>query len=101
MIAEDGWTFAAVTIEPDKATFYVNGVAGSVNAISHGPAMWDGNIYLGGDGSGGFPGREMNGALDDVSFWSRALTTKEIVILMKGLSDPAVATAPNPENRGV
>ena len=30
MIAEDDWTFAAVTIEPDKATFYVNGEAGSV-----------------------------------------------------------------------
>ena len=46
MIVDNEWTFAAVTIEPDKATFYINGVAGSVNAISHAPATWDGNLYL-------------------------------------------------------
>ena len=37
MIAQDDWTFAAVTVEPDKATFYVNGVAGSVNTVTHAP----------------------------------------------------------------
>jgi len=85
MIAEDDWTFAAVTIEPDKATFYVNGVAGSVNEISHGPAMWDGNIYLGGDSRAGSTDRRMNGALDDVSFFSRALTANEILDAMEGV----------------
>ncbi|MHC4631395.1 MAG: LamG domain-containing protein, partial [Planctomycetota bacterium] len=87
MIAEDDWTFAAVTIEPDKATFYVNGVAGSVNAISHGPATWDGNIYLGGDSRADRTDRRMNGALDDVSFFSRVLTVDEILAAMEGIEE--------------
>ena len=78
MIAEDDWTFAAVTIEPDKAQFYVNGEAGSVNEVTHDPAMWDGNIYLGGDGNESWIGRRMNGALDDVLMYDRALSAGEI-----------------------
>jgi len=78
MIAEDEWTFAAVTIEPDRASFYVNGEAGSVNEISHGPCMWDSNVYLGGDGTAGWVSRRMVGALDDVSIYGRALSAGEI-----------------------
>ncbi len=101
VIAEDEWTFAAVTIEPDKATFYINGVAGSVNTISHTAATWDGNIYLGGDGSGDFPGRQMNGALDDVSFFSRALTADEILALMVGIGAYPTASGATPADGAI
>jgi len=94
MIAQDDWTFAAVTIEPDKATFYVNGVAGSVNRISHGSNNWNANIYLGGDFTYADTQRKMNGALDDVSMFSRALTPEEIVVIMNGFT--AYPTASNP-----
>jgi hypothetical protein len=85
VIPDDEWTFVAVTVEPDKATFYINGVVGSVNTISHTPATWDSNIYLGGDGTDAWVARRMNGALDDVSFFSRALTADEILVLMEGI----------------
>jgi len=85
MIAEDDWTFAAVTVEPDKATFYVNGVPGSVNAVAHGPCMWNSNIYLGGDGNDNWVARRMNGALDDVALFNRALTADEIIAVMEGV----------------
>ena len=78
MIAEDDWTFAAVTVEPDKATFYVNGEAGSVNEITHEPCLWNSNIYLGGDGNDSWIARRMNGALDDVAIYDRALSPGEI-----------------------
>jgi hypothetical protein len=78
MIAEDDWTFAAVTIESDKATFYVNGEAGSVNEITHEPCLWNSNVYLGGDGTAGWVSRRMNGALDDVVIYDRALSAGEI-----------------------
>jgi hypothetical protein len=78
MIAEDDWTFAAVTIESDKATFYVNGETGSVNEVTHDPIMFDSNIYLGGDGTDGWVARRMNGALDDVVMYDRALSAGEI-----------------------
>ncbi len=81
MIAEDDWTFVAVTIEADKATFYVNGIKGSVNEITHAPAIWDGNIYLGGDGNDNWIARRMNGALDDVVMYDRALSAGEIQYL--------------------
>jgi hypothetical protein len=98
MIAEDDWTFAAVTIESDKATFYVNGVAGSVNEIPHGPCDWNSNIYLGGDGTAGWVSRRMNGALDDVSLFSRALTADEILEIMQGFEDYPTASSPTPAN---
>jgi len=78
MIAEDDWTFAAVTIEPDKATFYVNGETGSVNEAPHEPALWNSNVYLGGDGTAGWVSRRMNGALDNVIMYDRALSAGEI-----------------------
>ncbi len=97
-VVDNEWTFGAVTVEPDKATFYVNGVEASVNAASHTSATWDGNIYLGGDGTDGQSGRRMTGALDDVSFFSRALTAEEIEAIMHGLGDPAMASVPDPAN---
>ena len=78
MISEDDWTFAAVTVAPDKATFYVNGDMGAVNVVAHPTALWDGNVYLGGDGSEGWVDRRMNGALDDVIMYDRALSAGEI-----------------------
>ncbi len=98
MIAEDDWTFCAVTIEPDRATFYINGVAGSVNEITHGPCNWNSNIYLGGDGNDEWLARRMNGALDDVSLFSRALTADEILALMEGIGAYPTASNPIPAN---
>jgi len=95
-VVDNEWTFAAVTVEPDQATFYVNGVEASVNVASHAAATWDGNVYLGGDGTDGQSGRRMTGALDEVSFFSRALTAEEIAAIMFGLTDPALAANPSP-----
>ncbi len=96
MIPNNEWTFCAVTIEPDKATFYVNGVAGSVNEINHAPCTWNSNIYLGGDGNDEWLARRMNGALDDISLFSRALTADEILALMEGIGAYPTASNPTP-----
>jgi len=98
MIAQDDWTFAAVTIEPDQATVYINGVAGSVNTITHSACTWNSPIYLGGDGNSEWVARRMRGALDDVSLFSRALTEAEIKIIMDGLGAYPKASGPNPAN---
>ncbi len=76
--AADEWTHCALTVEPTKATFYVNCVAAAVNAIAHPATTWDGPIWLGGDGNSNYSARRMNGSLDDVMFFSRALTAAEI-----------------------
>ncbi len=87
------WAHCAVTVEPDKATFYLNGVASAVNNVAHGTIAWDGPTHLGGDGGSSWVARRMNGgSLDDVCFFSRALTDAEILAIMGGLFDPAQAS---------
>jgi concanavalin A-like lectin/glucanase superfamily protein len=96
------WTFCALTVAPDKATFYINGEAKDENVIAHDPAVWEGAVYLGGDGTDAWVSRRMNGSLDDVSFFSRALSLDEIVAIMGGpgaaglaaWEDAAMAAAP-------
>jgi len=85
------WTFCALTVAPDKATFYVNGEAKAINTAAHAAATWDGPIYLGGDGTATWVSRRMNGSLDDVTFFSRALAEEEVQALM--LSFPGAAKA--------
>ena len=66
----DEWAHCAVTVEPDKATFYLNGVASAVNAVDHPSIVWDGFTYLGGDGNeqwvGTGDGLHMNVAVEPV-----------------------------------
>ncbi|HNS22032.1 MAG TPA: discoidin domain-containing protein [Sedimentisphaerales bacterium] len=95
-VVNNEWTFAAVTVASDKAVFYVNGIATATNAVAHAAVNWNANIYLGGDGTSGQSGRRMTGALDDVSLFSRALNADEIMAIMAGLQDPAIASAPSP-----
>ncbi len=91
------WAHCALTVAPDQAVFYLNGVESAVNAVSHPEVAWDGPVHLGGDGSSSWVARRMNGgSLDDVCFFSRALSDTEVAALMGGLSDPALAGAPNP-----
>jgi hypothetical protein len=91
------WAHCAVTVEPAKAVFYLNGVASATNTVNHPPCAWDGPIWLGGDNGADWVARRMSGgSLDDVCFFSRALTEAEIQAIMQGLSDPALAAAPSP-----
>jgi hypothetical protein len=96
--AADDWTHCAVTVEPTKATFYVNGVAICTNTVTHAAANWDNVVHLGGDDVAAWAGRQMNGSLDDVMFFSRALTAAEI----KALVPPQLkARKPNPADKTI
>ena len=91
------WTHVALTVDPAKATFYLNGEQRAVNTVSHPACAWDGPIWLGGDGGASWTARRMSGgSLDDVCFFSRAMTVEEVQALMLGLSDPALAGEPSP-----
>ncbi len=93
--AADEWTHCAVTVEPSKATFYVNGAMICSNSVTHAAANWDNVVHLGGDDPASWSGRQMNGSLDDVMFFSRALTAAEI----KSLVPPKLkAMKPVPAN---
>ncbi len=97
-IVDNEWTFAALTVTPSAATFFVNGVQGSTNSITHAAATFGQPLYLGGDGTSAQAARRMTGALDDMSFFGRALSPGEIMDLMSGSGDPAKASRPFPED---
>ncbi|MBN1505591.1 MAG: hypothetical protein JW955_02025, partial [Sedimentisphaerales bacterium] len=89
------WTHCALTVEPDRATFYVNGVSASVNEVHHNPANWNQVIHFGGDDPTSWAGRQMKGALDDLVFLNRALNEEQVAGLMQG-TIPVWVKAENP-----
>jgi hypothetical protein len=95
--AADEWTHCAVTVEPTQATFYVNGAAICTNTLNHASADWNSPLWFGGDRT--YTGsRHMNGALDDIMFFSRALTAAEV----KALVPPQLkARKPNPADKAL
>ncbi len=97
-IANNEWSFAAVTVEPTKAVFYLNGVASATNSTTHASVNWNADVYLGGDGSGSFDDRRMVGALDDVSLFRRALNADEIKTIMIGATKAGPAGSPIPSS---
>jgi hypothetical protein len=101
-VPDNEWTFCAVTVDPAKALFYINGNQVYVNTVTHGAVNWNAPVFLGGDGSGSFDDRRLTDAwLDDVSLWNRALTADEIKVIMGGLATPGIAEAPAPGNEAV
>lgn len=81
------WTFCALVVEPAKATLYMKPAGGSmqtaVNNTAHAPMTFGGNLHLGQDPAGG---RSFKGALDDVRFYGRSLSSVEVA---------SIATLPN------
>jgi concanavalin A-like lectin/glucanase superfamily protein len=100
-IPDGEWTFCAVTVAPDVATFYINGVEMDTNVTTHGSVNWDANIYLGGDSTYTGSRRMTDAWVDDISLFSRVLTAQEVVDIMGGLSDPALAKIVNPLNETI
>ncbi|MCU0916148.1 MAG: discoidin domain-containing protein, partial [Planctomycetes bacterium] len=102
LLASNEWNFAAVTVEPTRAVFYLNGSQVGVNTAAHGAVNWNAAVFLGGDGSGSYDTRRLtDAALDDVSIWTRALTADEILAIMKGLKTPGAAGNPVPPDEAV
>ncbi len=92
-IPNNEWTFCAVTVQPDRAVFYLNGNAVATNFVTHLTADWNSEIYLGGDGTSGYVARRLSdGMLDDVSLFSRALSASEI----KDIMGQGIASNPVP-----
>ena len=73
------WSFAALVVEPTRATIYLggsNGLASATNAIPHIVEAWDGPARIGDDDgywNDNFPGR-----IDEVSVFNYALSPAQI-----------------------
>jgi hypothetical protein len=75
-VPEDQWSHVAVVVEPTQVTFYLNG-QGVTKSTTNRPALFDRGLAIG--TMYGFEGsRTMNGSIDEVCLWNRALSATEI-----------------------
>jgi hypothetical protein len=83
------WTFVALVVEPTKGTLYLYDgfdMAASSNYEDHAPKAFDNTCFIAGDVNvASEEGFYFDGTLDDVYFYSRALSPGEVLGLA-GLS---------------
>jgi hypothetical protein len=91
-LPDDQWAFAALVVERERATLYLEHTAllSAVSAIPHAPEEFDGRTVIGRDDLGG---RQFQGWLDDVRIYGYALSAAEIARLAAG-GGPADAPLP-------
>lgn len=90
-IAEDEWTFVALTITPDEATVYA-GIPGgaldsNVNEIDHFAQENFTEWHFGEDNCCGAE-RNFMGLMDDISMWNEALSEEQLASLFDGSETP-------------
>ncbi len=76
------WSFAALVIEPSKATIYLynsNGLASATNPIPHTAEAWDGHALIGYDG--GYYNHNFPGKIDEVAVFNYAFTPAQVLDL--------------------
>ncbi len=85
------WFFMALVVEPTRGTLYLNGTdTFARNQATHNPDPFDGALRIGQD----WAGRDLQGTVDDVRFYKKALSAAEITAVMRG--DPLLAWDPTP-----
>lgn len=86
------WSFAALVIEPTKATLYLynaNGQASATNVIPHVAEPWDGTAFIGYDG--GYYNADFPGDIDEVAVFNYAFTPSQVL----NLYNAALGAAPS------
>jgi len=90
VVAPAQWAFVAVVVEPTRATLYLDGKNfNEVSQMQYDPVEFDRALEIGMDGSG--YATRFIGAMDDLRFYSRALTPDEIE-QVKQLGTPPLET---------
>ncbi|MCH7921232.1 MAG: LamG domain-containing protein, partial [Planctomycetes bacterium] len=93
--ADTTWHHIAIVDEGTEMRIYIDGeLASTGSGGSHGTSGFNFNIGGGGvwDGTGNW----FDGQIDDVVLFTRALTEEEILQVMEGASNPALAGNPKP-----
>jgi hypothetical protein len=103
VVPANQWSFAAVVIEPSRATLYLYNTSNQLAAAhsaSHPAQAFDGTTYIGVDPFYPNNVRGFNGTMDEVSIWNRALSGDQIAALYTAASGvtvpPTIALQPVP-----
>jgi hypothetical protein len=85
--AADEWAFVAMVVTPEKATFYLDSVGTTRELVrQHDPVAFSGEMTLGSDTHQ--PTRRFVGALDELRFYNRALTSDELASVIAAGTPP-------------
>ena len=79
VVPNDTWVFAALVIEPGRATIHLgenDSLTSASNQVSHQEEAFDGQTFIGRDALS--PARSFRGFLDDVRIHAEALTAAEV-----------------------
>ncbi len=79
---DDTWVFAALVVEPERATLYLGqdgALTSAVNEVGHGPEEFDGQVDIARDRSSN--ARRFRGRIDDVRIHAHAFSPAEIAAL--------------------
>jgi hypothetical protein len=93
---QEQWSFVAVAIAPDRATFYLINPSGTqlaTNVVTHTSEVFGGPSRIGGDPQDD-AGRTYTGTIDEVAVFNTTLTSQQIQDLYKG-----IASEPPPQVR--
>ena len=85
VVPDNQWTFVALAVEPTKATIYMNtgtGMQTSTHTGTHDVEEFDNIFRLG--SYGGWGGRYVDGAIDDIRIYNRTLNASEIQDIYEG-----------------
>jgi hypothetical protein len=86
------WSFAALVVEPSKATIYLyntNSLTSATNTIPHTAEAWDGHAMIGYDG--GFYNFNFPGRIDEVAVFNYAFTPAQVLNLYNAAGGAAPA----------
>jgi len=96
IVTDDQWHHVAGVYDGAHAMIYVDGVLDTTISATGQINDSDYNLYIGENAQAS--GRNLNGLVDDVRIYSRALSQEEIQIVMEGGEKPGLASEPNPAN---
>ena len=85
VVPDNRWTFAALVIQPTKATIYMRDASSmrkAVNTGTHKVEEFDGAVCIGQDPAGG---RFFNGDLDDIRVYTYPMSEAEIAAVYAGV----------------
>jgi len=103
LVVPDGvWTFAALVIEPTRATLYMNAGSGMViaaNATTHAIEEFNGSGYLGYDPYSS--SRRFTGALDEVRVFNHSLSAAQVQAIYTATAFPPLVAMGSPANGSV
>lgn len=93
VLADGVWNLVAMVVTPSNVTFYLGDANGrfdsAVNTATHDSAKLDGDFAIGGTISPSATTRNLNGDMDEVAIFTRALSREEIeAIYSAGIVGP-------------